>query len=120
MAGRGRSSALLGVVFLVFLASSFGGCGSGGGDDVAGPEYTVQVVLAGTGHGRVYTTYGGIDCPGACGPLDWTGGQSVPFVASPDSASTFVGWSGAATGTDTTCTIVVTGHMVLTATFDPR
>lgn len=120
MAGRVRPSVLVGIVSFVILASLFGGCGGKGGDDIAGPEYTVQVVLAGTGHGRVWSSYGSIDCPGECGPVDWTGGASVPFTGRPDSASNFVGWTGAATGTDTTCTIVVTGHMVLTATFDPK
>lgn len=116
MAGRVRMS--VGFVVLVVLAALFGGCGGKGGNDVTGPEYTVQVVLAGTGHGRVWSPYGGIDCPGTCGPVDWTGGGSAPFIARPDSLSRFVAWSGAATGTDTTCNILVTGHMVLTATFD--
>jgi hypothetical protein len=116
MAGRVRR--FLGVASLVAIASAFAGCGDKGGDDVAGPEFTIEVVLAGTGHGRVWSPYGGIDCPGACGPVDWTGGATAPFIARPDSLSTFVSWSGAATGTDTTCDVVVTGHMVLTATFD--
>jgi uncharacterized repeat protein (TIGR02543 family) len=105
-------------VLLVLLALVAGACASKGGNDVTGPEYTVKVVLAGTGHGRVWCPYGGIDCPTACGPLDWTPGATAPFVARPDSASTFAGWSGAASGSDTTCSVVVTGHMVLTATFN--
>jgi uncharacterized repeat protein (TIGR02543 family) len=118
MAGRVRLC--LGIAFLAALAAASGGCGSKGGDDVAGPENTIEVVIAGTGGGRVRCTYGGIDCPGSCGPVDWTPGGVAPFVAEPDSSSTFAGWSGAATGTADTCSVVVTGHMVLTATFDPR
>lgn len=118
MAERVQSGVFVGFVFIVLLASLFAGCGGKGGDDIAGPEFTVQVVLAGTGGGHVTCPYGGIDCPTACGPVDWTGGATALFVASPDPLSTFVGWSGAATGTADTCSVVVTGHMVLTATFD--
>jgi uncharacterized repeat protein (TIGR02543 family) len=108
------------LLVLVLLALVAGTCGGKGSKEVTGPEYTVEVVLAGAGHGRVWCPYGGIDCPTACGPLDWTPGATAPFVASADSVSTFGGWSGAASGSDTTCNVVVTGHMVLTATFNPR
>jgi hypothetical protein len=79
----------------------------------------VKVVLAGTGTGHVTGTYGPIDCPTACGPYDWTPGASVPLVARADTATSyFAGWAGSGcTGAADTCTIVVTGHMVVTATF---
>lgn len=117
MTERIRSGLVVGAVFFLLLVPVLGGCGKDG-DDIAGPEYTVQVVLAGSGGGRVWSPYGGIDCPTVCGPVDWTGGGTAPFNASPDSVSKFVSWSGAATGTDTTCDVVITGHMILTATFD--
>jgi endoglucanase len=118
MAERVRSGLFIRFLLLVLLALVAGACGGKGGDDVAGPEHTVKVVLAGTGHGRVWCPYGGIDCPTACGPVDWTPGATAPFIARADSASTFAGWSGAASGSDTTCNVVVSGHMVLTATFN--
>ena len=121
MAERVRSGARCRFLLIVLLALVAGACGSKGGKgghDIAGPENTVQVVLAGTGHGRVWCPYGGIDCPTACGPVDWTPGATARFIAHADSASTFAGWSGAASGSDTTCEVVISGNRVLTATFN--
>jgi endoglucanase len=120
MAERARLRVYVRLLPLVLLALAAGACGGKGDNDVTGPENTVKVVLAGTGHGRVWCPYGGIDCPTACGPVDWTPGATAPFIARADSASTFAGWSGAASGSDTTCNVVVSGHMVLTATFNQR
>src|SRR5512143_100056 len=98
MAERVRSGTSVRLLLPVLCALVAGACGGGGGDEVAGPQNTVEVVLAGTGHGRVWCPHGGIDCPTACGPVDWTPGAMAPFIARADSASTFAGWSGAASG----------------------
>jgi hypothetical protein len=120
MADRVRSGVSVRLLLVVLLVLGAGACAGKGGNDIAGPENTVRVVLAGAGHGRVWCPFGGIDCPPTCGPADWTPGANAPFIARPDSASTFGGWSGAASGSDTTCNVVVAGHMVLTATFNPK
>ncbi len=118
MARRARS--LLALFALVLVAFLCGTCGKSG-NDVAGPENTLKVTLAGTGQGRVMSPYGTIDCPSACGPYDWTPGVTVPLVAVPDAAtSVFAGWSGAGTGTEDTCWVTVAGHVVVTATFNPK
>ena len=120
MAERARFSVLARLLVLVILVLVAGACGGKGGNDVAGPENTLKVVLAGTGQGRVICPYGGIDCPTACGPLDWTPGATAPLIARVDTAtSVFAGWSGSGcSGTDTTCSVVIAGHMVVTATFN--
>ena len=95
MAERARFSVLARLLVLVILVLVAGACGGKGGNDVAGPENTLKVVLAGTGHGRVLCPWGTIDCPTACGPFDWTPGAMPPLVAVPDAAtSVFVGWAG--------------------------
>ncbi len=92
---------------------------SGGSNDVAGPENTVQVVMNGSGTGRVVSGGNFIDCPSTCGPSDWTPGVTVELVATPDVDSKFVQWSGACSGSDpNACSFVVSGHMLVTATFD--
>jgi hypothetical protein len=96
------------------------GCDSaGGGGDVAGPEYTVRIVVAGSGAGVVTSQPPAITCPGTCGPLDWSPGGVVMLIATPTAPSTFAGWTGSVTSTNDTVQVVVTGHMVVTATFNP-
>ncbi len=105
-------------ILLLAAVALVSGC-SGGGDDVAGPDYTVRVIMAGAGAGRVYSDGNWVDCPSNCGPLDWTGGATVNLVAEPELDSVFVSWTGACTGVDPqVCTFVVTGHMEVTATFN--
>lgn len=101
-------------VVLLFLAGS---C-SGKSDDVAGPENTIQVVIAGTGSGTVVSDPASIDCPTVCGPIDWTPGAPVRLIATPAGGSTFGGWSGDAGGSNDTCEVMVDGHKVVTATFN--
>ena len=93
---------------------------SSGGDDVAGPENTVEAIVLGSGTGRVVSDPPSIDCPDVeCGPLDWTPGMTVNMTATPEAGSTFVGWTGDCTGTDPNdCSFVVQGHMSVTATFN--
>jgi uncharacterized repeat protein (TIGR02543 family) len=118
MTARTRLGPPLRLMFLVLLLVTAYSCGSKGGNDVAGPEYTVKVVLAGTGSGVVTSLPSAITCPGTCGPLDWTPGATVWVIAAPATGSTFAGWSGSCSGTADTCQFVVTGHMVVTATFN--
>jgi hypothetical protein len=92
---------------------------SSGSNDVAGPENTVEVLLAGTGTGHVVDGGAYINCPGTCGPSDWSPGLTVYMTATADSGSVFVSWSGDCTGTDpAVCSFVVNGHMSVTATFN--
>ncbi len=106
----------LALVSLAIIAATVA-CG-GGSDDVAGPENTVAILLAGTGSGRVVTEPASLDCPGTCGPVDWSPGMTVHMFATPADGSSFASWSGACTGSDPlNCAFVVNGHMTVTATF---
>lgn len=118
MSGRTRLGPPLRLLFLVLFLLTACSCGSkGGGGDVTGPQNTVKVVLAGTGSGIVTSNPPAITCPGNCGPLDWTPGATVQVIAVPATGSTFAGWSGSCSGIADTSQFVVTGHMVVTATF---
>lgn len=78
--------------------------------------YPVSVHIAGTGSGAVAGTPSDIDCSvGTCtGFFDH--GTSVRLDAVASIGSSFDGWSGACTGTDT-CEFTVTGSREVTATF---
>ncbi len=73
--------------------------------------YVLSVSTAGSGTGSI--TCGG----GAC-PTSVTSGTSVTLTATPASGSSFAGWSGACTGTASTCTLTVVGNTTVSATFN--
>jgi len=108
-------------VLLLTVVALATGCPGAGGNDVAGPENTVKLLMAGTGTGHVSINGGYLDCTASCGPYDWSPGMTVDLVATADSGSTFVSWSGdCATINGSTCSFVVNGHMVVTATFKAK
>jgi hypothetical protein len=47
----------------------------------------------------------------------YTNGQVVTLTAIPDTGQSFLGWSGAATGTKTSITLVMTSHKTVSASF---
>jgi hypothetical protein len=77
-----------------------------------------NVTLAGSGTGTVSSSPGGINCPGVCSASFRPQGTSVTLTATPTGGSTFTGWSGACSGTSTTCTFT-SGERSVTATFTP-
>ena len=76
--------------------------------------FTLSVSLAGDGTGTV--TGPGINCPGDCVET-FTAGTPVTLNATPGSGSTFIGWSGACTGTGP-CMVSMTSNQAVTAKFD--
>jgi RHS repeat-associated protein/uncharacterized repeat protein (TIGR02543 family) len=67
---------------------------------------TLNATKTGNGTGTIASLQTGIDCGATCSALyDW--GTSVTLAATPATGSTFTGWSGACTGTDTTCTVTM-------------
>lgn len=76
------------------------------------PSLTVNV--AGGGIGSVTSAPNGIDCPTTTCTADFQGAPQVVLTATAAPGSTFTGWTGGCTGTNTTCT--VSGSTV-TATF---
>src|ERR1700730_12589104 len=79
------------------------GCGSTGPNPVSNFQLTVQ--NAGAGGGTITSNLGGINCGQTCS-ASIAPGTSVALTATPNSGSTFGGWSGACSGTGT-CTVVI-------------
>jgi len=91
-----------------------GGGGVGGGGTAA----TFKLTVSRAGKGVVSSNPAGIACGsgGGCS-LAFAAGTSVTLTATPDATSTWTGWSGACTGTATTCTVVLSADKSVTATF---
>jgi Ca2+-binding RTX toxin-like protein len=77
--------------------------------------HTLTVTRAGTGNGTVTSVPAGINCGAACA-ASFTHGTVVTLTATPDSTSTFTGWSGACSGTGA-CTVTMDAAKSVTATF---
>jgi uncharacterized repeat protein (TIGR02543 family) len=79
----------------------------------------LTVTLSGTGSGTVKSASAGINCGSSCSAT-YPIGTVVKLVAIVAPGSTFVGWSGACSGTSLTCTVTVTSDLSVTATFSAR
>ena len=77
---------------------------------------SLGVVKNGAGGGTITSSPAGIDCGGTCA-ASFTTGTVVTLTATTDGTSTFMGWSGACSGTGE-CTVTVDGAKSVTATFD--
>ncbi len=72
------------------------------------PNYTLNIFKNGTGSGSVVTDPTGSSFPA---------GTKVTLTAAPDANSTFGGWSGACSGSTTTCQVAMNSNVSVTATF---
>ena len=68
--------------------------------------YPLTIAKSGTGTGVVSSSPSGISCGTTCSGT-YAHGTSVTLTATPDTGSTFTGWTGACTGTGT-CTVSMT------------
>jgi len=93
-------------------ATGGGGGGSGGGG--GGSSFTLKVATSGAG--TVSSNAGGINCGNVC-QASFTTARSVTLTATPAAGKTFLGWSGACSGTATTCTLTVNGSLSAKASF---
>ncbi len=81
------------------------------------PPSAGSVTLTVTGPGRVASVPVGIACPPTCS-AGFAAGTPVTLTATPDPTGTLSGWSGACSGSSTTCQVTVTsGRTDVTATF---
>jgi RHS repeat-associated protein/uncharacterized repeat protein (TIGR02543 family) len=82
-------------------------------------QMTLSVAKTGIGTGGTITSLQtGIDCGTTCSAIyDW--GSPVTLAVTPATGSVFKGWSGACTGTDTTCTVTMDQTQNVTADFAP-
>ena len=77
---------------------------------------TLTVGRSGTGSGTVASSPDGISCGTSCA-ADFTSDTSVTLTATPSIGSTFAGWSGACSGTSTSCSVSMTEARSVAATF---
>jgi hypothetical protein len=81
------------------------------------PKYTLTIIKAGTGTGTVISNPSGIDCGSTCS-YQFVVGNNVTLTATPDSLSSFSGWSGDATSSNSTIIITMNSDKIITATFN--
>ena len=81
-------------------------------------QNSLNVIKGGTGSGVVSSSPAGINCGLDCTEV-YTGGTVVTLTASPDTSSSFSGWSGACSGTGT-CVVTMDAAKSVTATFTLR
>jgi len=78
-------------------------------------QNSLNMTKAGTGTGMVTSTPAGISCGLDCTEV-YTSGTVVTLTATPDTSSTFNGWSGACSGTGT-CTVTMDAAKSVTPLF---
>jgi hypothetical protein len=92
---------------------------------IAGQNFTVTqaglvnsygLFLNKAGGGTVTSNPAGISCGSLCS-ASFTSGTSVTLTAAPGSGNSFSGWSGACSGTASTCTVTMSSAMNVTASF---
>ncbi|MCX7088929.1 MAG: DUF1566 domain-containing protein [Methylococcales bacterium] len=75
------------------------------------------LTITNNGLGSVTSSPAGISCGGVCS-AEFTKNSAVMLTASPMGGSTFVGWSGACSGTALTCLVTVNGAQNVSANFN--
>jgi uncharacterized repeat protein (TIGR02543 family) len=80
--------------------------------------HTLNVTKTGTGSGTVTSTPAGISCGTDCTETYPTSGKIIKLTAVVGTNSLFTGWSGACSGTSTTCNVTVTNLQNVTANFN--
>ncbi|MCX5885490.1 MAG: RHS repeat protein [Proteobacteria bacterium] len=80
-----------------------------------GTGYTLTVNKTGTGSGTVTSNQAGIDCGTDCTEI-YNQGTVVTLTATPDTGSTFAGWSGGCSGSGA-CQVTMNTDTTVTATF---
>ena len=86
-------------------------------DNVQPPvTYTLSVARSGTGSGSVSSSPSGIQCGSDCSET-YAASTAVLLTATPAAGSSFTGWSGACSGTASSCTVNMTSALSVTANF---
>jgi hypothetical protein len=91
--------------------------GLAGNQNPENPMLTITNEALDGGHGSVTSQPGGIDCGIDCVEA-YPQGTSVTLTASASNGSVFTGWSGACSGTNSTCELIMGMNRSATATFE--
>jgi len=96
-------------------------CGQATESDVweIAEEAPIQLSVTVQGAGDVTSTPAGINCGSDCSET-YDVVTGVTLTATPSGSAVFAGWSGACTGTSTTCTLTMNGPKLVTATFSNK
>jgi hypothetical protein len=78
-------------------------------------QFTLTTTMSGTGSGTVSSSPSGTSCGSGC--LSFAAGTVATLTATPNSSSTFAGWSGTCSGTGV-CTLTMNANQTVTATFN--
>ena len=81
------------------------------------PTYTLTIGESGSGSGTVSSSPSGITCQPTCS-ASYPSGTSITLTEAPGAGSAFGQWSGACTGSTTTCTFTITANATVTAAFN--
>jgi hypothetical protein len=92
--------------------STGGGGGATGGGGGGGSTTTYKLSVSTNGKGSVALTCGGATCASP-----FAAGTVVTLTATPAAGSPWVGWSGACTGTATSCNLTMNKDQSVTANF---
>ncbi len=82
------------------------------------PARALVVSRSGTGTGAVASSPSGIDCGMTCTGT-FADGTTAVLTATPQSGSSFAGWTGDCSGNAPACTVTMDGAKTATARFDP-
>src|SRR5207249_1885322 len=78
-------------------------------------RFTLTASKTGTDRGTVASSPAGINCGATCS-ASYNSGTTVTLTATPDTGSSFTGWSGACSGTGN-CNVTLTASTTVTANF---
>ena len=81
------------------------------------PTFALALTNAGTGVGTVSSDPAGINCGSTCS-ANFNQNANVTLTAAPAAGSSFVSWSGACSGSSTSCTVAMNAAKSVTATFN--
>lgn len=102
------------------------GCGTGiidadaavkAADTGAVSRYPISITRIGNGGGSISSSPAGINCGNTCSNR-FNANATVTLTANPAAGSTFAGWSGACSGSSTTCTLTANSAHAALAKFD--
>jgi len=82
-------------------------------------HHSLTVTKDGTGTGSVTSSPAGIDCGSTCSG-SFAIGTQVTLTATPDSTSTFTGWTGGGCSGTATCQVTIDADTTVTATFTKK